>query len=150
MRRRRNRNCIHGYLIDNTNRFPVLPSDVGSLHVYVKDAEDNPVSGVTLISLIQAQQQPPLTGTTDHNGYKVFDGIKVGSYIIQASKTGYLTANETASVLSNQITTITIRTHAAPHPPAVPLEWLIILIAIIAILGISVVLVKMRKQKTVR
>src|SRR3990170_4123423 len=85
------------------------PPETGNLYIYVKDSNNNPISGATVQSASQPSGQSQLTGTTDTNGYIAFDNILTGSYAVEAFKSGYITSTKSVTVTSDQRTTETIQ-----------------------------------------
>ena len=79
------------------------PSETGNLIVYVKDANNQFVSGATVTSNAQPANQQALKGTTDSQGIVTFNNIAVGPYSFCASK-GTLGSNEVEVNIRNQQT----------------------------------------------
>jgi uncharacterized repeat protein (TIGR02543 family) len=85
------------------------PPETGNLQIYVKDSNNNPISGTTVLSASQPSGQSQLSGTTDTNGYVTFNNILAGSYSVEASKSGYITSTKSVTVTSDQTTTETMQ-----------------------------------------
>jgi len=67
-----------------------VPPGGVDVHVYVRNVRDNtPIAGALVKSTNQPIGQSPLSGQTDANGKVEFNNILVGSYTIEASKTGF-------------------------------------------------------------
>jgi len=100
---------------------PPSPStETGSLHVYVKDSNSNPIPGASVISTSQPSGQTQLSGITDSSGFIGFNGVRAGSYTIQAGKSGYQRSSSSVTVSSGQTTTATITLVAIPSPVVTP------------------------------
>ena len=84
------------------------PPETGNLYIYVKDSNNNPISGATVQSASQPSGQSQLTGTTDTNGYIAFDNILAGSYAVEAFKSGYITSTKSVTVTADQTRTETM------------------------------------------
>jgi hypothetical protein len=87
--------------------YTTLPT-TGNLQIYVNDANNNPISGVTVESTSQPSGQSQLSGTTDTNGYVTFTNILAGSYSVEASEGGYVTSTKSVTVTAGQTTTETM------------------------------------------
>jgi len=123
----------------------VIPLDEGkgSLHLYVKDSDGNPISGVTVTSTFQPTEEPSLISITDANGYVAFDNIVAGSYTIKVSKSGYATVTKTETITANQITTDTI---VITKEEGLELWW-ILLVAVIFIPVVAFIALAVRREK---
>jgi len=86
------------------NLKPVL----GKIRVTVKDASGKPISGATIASTIQPSGQSALSGTTGSDGNAQFNDILLGSYTLQASKSGYVSASTQGNVVAESIGELSI------------------------------------------
>jgi len=82
---------------------PCVESTTGDLEVTVTDrATGNPIQGAT----VTITRGAPQTGTTDSDGKATFKGIELGSYKVEAAKTGYLDPATTANVVAQPTTSV--------------------------------------------
>ncbi|MCX6653987.1 MAG: carboxypeptidase regulatory-like domain-containing protein [Candidatus Bathyarchaeota archaeon] len=86
------------------NLKPVL----GKIRITVKDAGGNPVSGAAIASTTQPTGQSALSGTTGSEGTAEFSDIVLGSYTLQASKSGYISASTQGNAVAESITVLSI------------------------------------------
>jgi hypothetical protein len=84
----------------------------GDLSVTVKDTNGNPVSGVSVSSTVQPGGQSVLGGTTGVDGVIVFNGVLLGSYTLQASKSGYVSKSEQFNVVAGTVNRISVTLQA--------------------------------------
>ncbi|MEM3880355.1 MAG: carboxypeptidase-like regulatory domain-containing protein [Candidatus Bathyarchaeia archaeon] len=80
-----------GYTTGNASiQVKVVPTiRTGTLDVFVKDADGNPVSEANVTSISHPSGASPLSGITDLQGYVSFKDITAGVYVIEVSKEGY-------------------------------------------------------------
>ena len=74
----------------------------------MKDAGGNPVSGAAIASTTQPIGQSALSGTTGSEGTAEFSDIVLGSYTLQASKSGYISASTQGNAVAESITVLSI------------------------------------------
>jgi hypothetical protein len=85
-----------------------LASTKGDLKVTVKDKDGKPIVGTSVSSTTQPSGQQALSGTTGSDGTVAFTGVALGSYNMQASKSGYVTASAQGTVAAGSTSTISI------------------------------------------
>jgi len=109
----------------------VGPPDKGSIRLYVKDATNNyNISEARVVSTAQPSGQSLLNSTTNNEGLVAFDNVVAGSYMFEASKTGYGTRVKSLLVNATQTTTVTIYLSAEAQPWT-PSLWPAILAVIV-------------------
>ena len=84
------------------------PPGKGNIIVYVKDENNNPISGAIVAMAVQPSEQIPLSGVTDSKGSITFNEIAAGVYSFNASKGGFCNNNMQATVNSQGTTAIVI------------------------------------------
>jgi sugar lactone lactonase YvrE len=107
------------------NLKPVL----GKIRVTVKDASGKPISGATVASTIQPSGQPALSGTTGSDGTAQFNDILLGSYTLQASKSGYVSASTQGNAVAESVGELSITLQVQTSGggiPGFPFESLIL------------------------
>lgn len=70
-----------------------------SLRVKVNGESGNPVSGAAITSTAQPSGQAVLSGTSGDKDPVLFNNVLAGSYMVQASKAGYVTATSSINVV---------------------------------------------------
>jgi hypothetical protein len=103
----------------------------GIMKVIVVDEKDSPISGATTKTTTTPTEQASLQGTTSTDGAAIYYNIRVGSYIFNASKTGYNANTGTGQVVEDQTITIKIvltkkNTSIPGYPPEAVLVGLIL------------------------
>ena len=86
------------------NLKPVL----GKIKVMVKDASGKPISGAAIASTAQPTGQSALSGTTGSDGTAEFSDILLGSYTLQASKSGYVSALIQGNAVAESVSVLSI------------------------------------------
>ena len=119
------------------NLKPVL----GKIRVAVKDASGKPISGAAISSTSLPSGQSALSGTTGSDGTAQFNDILLGSYTLQASKSGYIPASTQGNAVAESISelniTLQIQTSGGGIP-GFPYESLILgLLAYGAYIGLT-------------
>ncbi len=106
------------------NLKPVL----GKINVMVKDAGGKPVSGVAIKSTAQPNGQIALDGITAADGTALFSELMLGSYTVQASKSGYVTGSTQGNAVAGSVSelSITLQTQSSGGIPGFPYEALIL------------------------
>lgn len=89
-----------GYTTGNASiQIKVVPAiRTGTLDVFVRDRDGNPVSGATVSSVSQPSGASPLNATTDAQGYVSFKNIAAGAYALEVSKEGYESTTKEVTV----------------------------------------------------
>ena len=89
-----------------------------TLTVTVEDAtNNNPITGAA----VQAVGPESMSGSTLSNGQITFISVQAGTYLVNASASGYLPSGTTVSVTSNTAVTIKLSpTTVTPPPPPKP------------------------------
>jgi hypothetical protein len=95
------------------------PSGKGNIIVFVKDENNNPISGATVTSTVQPSGQSPLSGVTNSRGSVTFNDIIAGSYSLNASKSGFGNNDVQVTVKSQQTAVITIPLREDLNEPTV-------------------------------
>jgi hypothetical protein len=85
-----------------------------SLRVKVIDGAGNIVSGATITSTTQPSGQTALSGSSGVKDPTVFSEVLAGSYIVQAAKTGYVTATGSVTVGEGATADVTVTLLLAP------------------------------------
>jgi len=85
-----------------------LKEQVGTLKVFIKDKNGDPVSGTAVSSINQPSGQSSLSSTTGSDGSVIFIDVKLGNYTFQASKSGYETKSVSVNVEAVETTEIHI------------------------------------------
>jgi hypothetical protein len=80
----------------------------GNIIVYVKDENNNPISGAIVAMAVQPSEQIPLSGVTDSKGSITFNDVAAGAYSFNASKGGFCNNNKPATVNSQGTSAIVI------------------------------------------
>jgi len=81
----------------------------GSLNIFVQDRDGAPISGADVTSISQPDGQQALNGSSDDDGLLTFNEIKIGNYMFEISKIGYITKTMSVSIITEEITDIIIR-----------------------------------------
>jgi hypothetical protein len=95
------------------------PPGKGNIIVYVKDENNNPISGAIVAMAVQPSEQIPLSGVTDSQGSITFNDIAAGTYSLNASKSGFCNNNVQATVISQQTASIKIILQVDLNEPTV-------------------------------
>jgi hypothetical protein len=74
---------------------PTPPITLGNLQFCIIDEDQNSVSDVTVVSIVQPTEQKALVGLTNSTGYVKFTNITSGTYTFRVSKDGYKELNQT-------------------------------------------------------
>jgi uncharacterized repeat protein (TIGR02543 family) len=120
----------------------------GDLIVCVKDANNNPIEGVTIVTTSQPEGQNVLSATTNSSGYVTFSNVKAGSYSLQASKNGYIMNTEQATAQTDKATQVTIELqNEITSPPPQPTDWTVVAIIVAAVVAVSAIIVFFMKRK---
>lgn len=128
-----------GYTTGNASiQVKVVPTiRTGTLDIFVKDTDGNPISQANVTSISQPSGMSPLTGITDLQGYVSFKDITAGTYIIEVSKEGYELATEQVTVTAGGTTMCApelIRVQGAGD-----MTWLTITFTIVGVVIVVVV-----------
>jgi Carboxypeptidase regulatory-like domain len=101
---------------------------VGDLKVTVKDSSGAVVSGASVLSTSQPSGQSTLSGTSANDGTIAFSKLLLGSYTVQASKSGYVTRSAQGSVVAGKTAEISITLQAQPSSgiPGFPLISIVV------------------------
>jgi hypothetical protein len=91
----------------------------GNIIVYVKDENNNPISGAIVAMAVQPSGQYPLSGVTDSQGSITFNDIAAGAYSLNASKAGFCNNNVQVTVISQQTASIVITLREDLNEPTV-------------------------------
>jgi len=85
-------------------------NETGSMIIYVKDSDNNPINGAEVTSTLKPSDQNPLSGTTNSTGYVEFVQLIPGSYSMQVLKTssGYRLAIRDIAVEAQKTVLATI------------------------------------------
>jgi len=86
----------------------------GSILIQVKSSDGNPVSNAAVSSTSQPNGQPPLSGTTNSEGYVEFRNVLAGSYAFVVDKSGFDTGRVQISVVNGQTATESVSMSATP------------------------------------
>jgi hypothetical protein len=81
-----------------------LPTTINNgavIQLYVKDANNNPLKDVVVLSVIQPNGAPQLIGATNASGYVTFPNAIIGSYTFSLSKAGYVTSGNISANVDN-------------------------------------------------
>jgi hypothetical protein len=118
------------------------------LNIYTKDAEGNPITGVTVVSTSQPSGQASLSGTTDTNGLVSFTGIQSGAYTIKCSKDGYEDKTLTLTVIAGQIKTDNATLSKITGPSGLSISPILIasIVIVLILIGAAVALLLRRKK----
>ncbi|MBN2067093.1 MAG: carboxypeptidase regulatory-like domain-containing protein [Candidatus Diapherotrites archaeon] len=86
------------------------PSDSGELEVEVVDANTRqPIENALVEAVYQEPGEAPVAKhPTDERGIVLFEGLPAGSYLVEASKQGYITNTVPVVIDVNQATKITV------------------------------------------
>jgi hypothetical protein len=99
-------------VVDGSTTVIVLTIQKGvsqtSLKVKVNDGSGKPLTGVIVTSTAQPSGQGVLAGTSGADGVASFSNILVGSYTIQASKSGYVATTSSINAAEGSTMDITI------------------------------------------
>ena len=115
----------------------------GIIVVQVIDNTDTPVFDA-LVEMIEVPTDAGTqTTTTNETGHVVFERSLAGDYVINASKTGYITNVAEFTLLPGETETLTIRLEPAPR-----LDPIIIIGAAAAVVIIVVVVVVLVRRRT--
>ena len=101
-----------GTLTTTLTLTPAAPT-TSDLKVTVKDSKGAPLAGASVSATSVPSGQNPLTSTTTADGTSVFSGVKPGSYTLQASKNGHVTATSTVTVTAGSAAEATITLNTA-------------------------------------
>jgi len=82
--------------------------------IQVKSSNGNPVGEATVLSTSQPSGQPPLSGTTNGEGYVEFNNVVAGSYAFSVDKSGFDTGRVQINVVDGQTATESISLSATP------------------------------------
>ncbi|MEJ5327780.1 MAG: carboxypeptidase-like regulatory domain-containing protein [Candidatus Bathyarchaeia archaeon] len=128
-----------GYTTGNSSiQVKVVPTiRTGTLDVFVKDTEGNPVSEASVISISEPRGASPLNGTTDIQGYVSFKDVTAGNYLIEISKSGYEPVTEEVTVTAGgtaMCTPVLLKTEGSTD-----LSWLTITFAVVGVVIVVVV-----------
>lgn len=128
-----------GYTTGNSSiQVTVVPTiRTGTLDVFVKDTEGNPVSEASIISISQPKGASPLNGTTDLQGYVTFKDVPSGNYLIEISKSGYETVTEQVTVNAGGTAMCTPELLRTETPA--DLSWLTIAFTVVGVVIVAVV-----------
>lgn len=80
----------------------------GNLKITVRDENGNAISDVSISSTLHPSGQPSLAGFTSSDGSVTFQGILLGVYTLEASKSGYTTVTESGSVTAGKTSELII------------------------------------------
>jgi hypothetical protein len=112
-------------------------SVLATIRVTVKDKDSKPVSDAIIESTTNPSGQATLRGTSGADGSTTFDGVMLGSYTLQASKSGYTTSTTQGTASADKLNEFTITLPNQPTGgggiPGFPYEATIIGILIAAI-----------------
>jgi hypothetical protein len=98
----------------NVDRYPLMSKQtlqagaITNLKVSVKDATGKAVSGANIGSIVQPSGQAALEGTSGTDGVESFSNVLPGSYSVQASKSGFVSASSSVNVVKETTTDVTI------------------------------------------
>lgn len=113
-------NLAYGFAVDSSGNVYVAdtlnhriqkfaaPQASGDLKITVKDKDSKPIVGVSVSSTTQPSGQQILSGSTGSDGTVTFTGVAPGSYTMQASKSGYVSASAQGTITGGSISTINI------------------------------------------
>ena len=117
----------------------------GTIKITLVDEKNSPVPSVTITTSMTPAGQVSLQGITSADGTATLNGIRIGAYSFNASKTGYKANTDEAQVVEDEMTTLKIvLTKDNGGIPGYPLET--ITLGIIIFLGYSI-LFRMNKNK---
>jgi hypothetical protein len=85
-----------------------VASTKGDLKVTVKDKDGKPIAGASVSSTTQPSGQQALSGATGSDGVVTLSGVAPGSYTMQASKSGYVSASTQGAVTVGSVSTVSI------------------------------------------
>jgi hypothetical protein len=89
---------------------------VCNLKITVKDANNNPLSGVSVSDTSKPSGQSSVNGITGSGGSLTFKDIMPGNYDIEASKDGYLTKSGSVSATAGETVELTITLEREAKP----------------------------------
>ncbi|MDI9644914.1 MAG: invasin domain 3-containing protein [Candidatus Verstraetearchaeota archaeon] len=115
---------------------PVI--QLGSLRLYIKDSDGNPVRAANVVSTSQPSGASPVASTTDQDGLASFTDIMAGTYIFNITKEGYETKNIVLAVNINQTTTYTL---TLTKIQSSLFDFNVLLIAVVSIAAAAVIIV---------
>ncbi len=137
--------CVAGAA---TLKITVNPSfQTGSLRIYVKEADGKPIAEASVTSTSKPSGASSLNAMTNTEGFVHFSSVKTGTYTFEISKGGYETKTVQIEVKPDQTTTEEVYLSKSP------LAWLniytIIIIAVAACMaiGITIWLIRRRRQE---
>ena len=136
-------------LVD-TNAFVVIsPSSTGTLQVLVRDMQGNPLGNAIVTMTVAPTGQTLESRTTNSSGLCTFQGVKAGSYSIQASVSGYSLGNGSATVQIGQTAIIGLLLSPGPVVPfSFPLQFLGEIIGVIlAVVAAAVIIIIIRRRR---
>lgn len=125
----------------------------GSIHIQVKSSDGSLVSGAAVSSTSQPSRQPPLSGTTNSEGYVEFKNIRAGSYAFTVDKSGFETSNIQINVISGQTAKENVSLSSTPLSwlsgfLTTNNIWLLLFVALLAIaLTTTLLLLRRRASK---
>lgn len=81
----------------------LVTETTGDIAVRVRDENDAPIVGARVRSLFQPVGQAGFDSQTNDQGVAAFSGLKPGTYTVEASSPGFLTATVNVTLTSNEI-----------------------------------------------
>jgi hypothetical protein len=110
-----------------------------TIQILVQNETGTPIADANITTLLKPSVMTNLTGLTNSSGYVTFTGAAEGNYTFQVSKVGYLLTNMTFIFKSDSPAQIVSLIAAPSQPPAIPLMWILLIVAI-AIIAIAIIL----------
>ena len=113
----------------------IEPPPLGTLNIIVQDKNGNSIPNAIVSTISKPDGQSFLTGTSGSDGLVTYRDVKMGAYIFQSSKSGYVAKSGSVSAKAGEISelTITLEKEASPEKekttggiPGFPFESMII------------------------
>jgi hypothetical protein len=123
-------NVVVGTTAEVNLTLAAIPA-TGNLVVTVKDKDGTPLAAASVSSITQPSSQPLLSGTTGVDGVVSFTGVKPGSYMVQASKSGYVSSSVEGNIVAGSSNSISVILQNQPSTggggiPGFPVEAMLI------------------------
>ncbi|MCX8153631.1 MAG: carboxypeptidase-like regulatory domain-containing protein [Candidatus Bathyarchaeota archaeon] len=136
-----------GYTTGNTSiQVKVVPTiRTGTLDVFVKDTDGNPVVGANVTSISQPSGAVALSGVTDLQGYVSFKDVIAGVYILEVSKEGYEPVTEDVTVTAGGTAMCT--PELVKIQGLADLSWLTITYTIVGVIIVVVVVLLIQRRR---
>ena len=135
---------------------PTTINNGNVIQLYVKDANNNPLKDVVVLSVVQPNGAPQLIGATNASGYVTFQNAVIGSYTFTLSKAGYISSANISANVDNtgqpiELAPTLLKSNSTQIADNTTINVLgIVLVVIVAVVGSGIYVYTSRRGKSPR